>query len=160
MTTPRKHKALVVDDELEAREELRAACTAHGHQVHVAPTVEEATALLEDERPCYAIVDNTLPLREGMTPWARAGTNLLRDVRRRFGPKQLPVIVVTGRGAGEDVVAAFKAGMNDFAFKPFDRAADDPLDRKIRDVLDFSCNARRACPRHGGDDPGTSAAHG
>ena len=141
----RKHKALVVDDELEAREELRAACTGLGHDVLVATTIEEATNLLADERPCYMIVDNFLPVREGMTPWARAGTNLLRDVRKRWGPKQLPVIVVTGRGAGDDVIAAFKAGMNDFAFKPFDRVTDDPLDKKIRDVLDFSCNTRRAC---------------
>ena len=150
--TGRRHKALVVDDELEAREELRAACAALGHDVLVATTIEEATAVLAGERPCYAIVDNFLPLKEGMTPWARAGTNLLRELRKRFTPKQLPVIVVTGRGAGDDVVAAFKAGMNDFAFKPFDRTTDEPLDRKIRDVLDFACNTRRACPHQGGDD--------
>lgn len=151
----RKHRALVVDDEAEARETLRAACAALGHDVLVATTVEEASTVLKQERPCYLIVDNFLPLRDGMAPWARAGTNFLRDLRKTFSPKQLPVIVVTGRGSGDDVTAAFKAGMNDFAFKPFDRVTDEPLDKKIREVLEFGCESRRCCPHVGdADAPG------
>jgi len=154
----RKHRALVVDDEVEAREELKAACSALGHEVVVASTVEEATARLGEHRFCYMVVDNVLPLREGMAPWARAGTNFLRDTRKRFSWKRLPVIVVTGRGAPEDVTAAFKAGTNDFALKPFDKAKDDPLDKKIREVLEFGCLSARACPHQGGDEDGPAAS--
>ncbi len=150
----RKHKAFIVDDDPKALEYLRGVCEALGHEVDTAASVEEADAKFKKNRYCYSLLDVILPMREGLTPWPRAGVTFLKTLRDRLDWKQLPVLVITGFGSQAVTVAAFKAGANDFATKPFEEEAEEPLNEKIRQALAFGCESRRSCPHLSGDEPG------
>lgn len=93
-------------------------------------------------------------MSEGLAPWPRAGVTFLRSLRQRLDWRQLPVLVITGVGSQHITVAAFKAGANDFATKPFEEEKEEPLDVKIRQALAFGCESRRSCPHISGDEPG------
>lgn len=151
---PRKHRVLIVEDDPQALEHLKGACEALGHEVNTATSVDEAEARFRKNRYCYLLLDVMLPMREGLAPWPRAGVTFLRDLRKRLDWRQLPVVVITAFGTRHIIVAAFKAGANDFATKPFEEENEEPLDVKIRQALAFGCESRRSCPHLCGDEPG------
>ena len=49
----------------------------------------------------------------------RTGASYLQDLRRRFKPDQLPVLLVAMKGKERDLEAASRAGANDTLIKPF-----------------------------------------
>ena len=49
-----------------------------------------------------------------------SGLELLQQIRRDPNLKQIPVLIVTENGMQEDIVAAFKAGLNAYVVKPVD----------------------------------------
>ena len=49
-----------------------------------------------------------------------SGLELLQQIRYDPTLKQIPVLIVTENGMQEDIVAAFKAGLNAYVVKPVD----------------------------------------
>jgi two-component system chemotaxis response regulator CheY len=49
-----------------------------------------------------------------------SGLELLRQIRYDPNLKRIPVLIVTENGMQEDIVAAFKAGLNAYVVKPVD----------------------------------------
>ena len=49
-----------------------------------------------------------------------SGLQLLRKIRYDPNLKQIPVLMVTENGMQENIVAAFKLGLNAYVFKPVD----------------------------------------
>ena len=49
-----------------------------------------------------------------------SGFELLQQIRYDPNLKQIPVLIVTENGMQEDIVAAFKAGLNAYVVKPVD----------------------------------------
>ena len=49
-----------------------------------------------------------------------SGLELLQQIRYDPNLKQIPVLIVTENGMQEDIVAAFKAGLNAYVVKPVD----------------------------------------
>ena len=49
-----------------------------------------------------------------------SGLELLQQIRHDPNLKQIPVLIVTENGMQEDIVAAFKAGLNAYVVKPVD----------------------------------------
>ena len=49
-----------------------------------------------------------------------SGLELLQQIRYDPNLKQIPVLIVTENGMQEDIVAAFKAGLNAYVVKPID----------------------------------------
>jgi len=102
---------LVVDDDERLRRLLVRYLSDHGFRVTAAADAAEARACLRSLRPDLMILDVTMP--------GETGLDLVDDLRRS-GDTELPVLLLTARGAPEDRIAGFEAGADDYLGKPFD----------------------------------------
>lgn len=102
---------LVVDDDERLRRLLVRYLTDHGFRVTAAADAAEARASLRSLRPDLMVLDVTMP--------GETGLELVDDLRRSGDP-ELPVLLLTARGAPEDRIAGFEAGADDYLGKPFD----------------------------------------
>jgi two-component system response regulator RegX3 len=103
-----RHIALVEDDE-SIGESVRAALTAHGHQVGWYRTGRTASEALLTDRPDLVLLDAGLPDMDGFS--------LCRSLRTAH--RDLPIILVTARDTEIDIVVGLDAGANDYITKPF-----------------------------------------
>jgi DNA-binding response OmpR family regulator len=107
----KKSKAhiLVVEDDAALRQGLLDVLVFNGYAVRgIAAGDEALPAMLEG--PCdLVLLDVMLPGLDGFS--------VCREIRRRR-PNQA-VVMITARGAEDDIVAGFKAGADDYIPKPF-----------------------------------------
>jgi DNA-binding response OmpR family regulator len=118
-------RILIVEDELHLAQGLRYNLEAEGYAVELAATGEAALARLADAAAPAVdlmVLDVMLPGQDGFSVAAR-----LR-AQRRF----LPILMLTSRGAAEDVLRGFEAGADDYLAKPFELAI---LVARIRGLL-------------------------
>lgn len=82
-----QHTVLVVDDDVDIRESLRALLEDDGFAVREAGDGMAAVAAMATERPCFVILDLMMPVMDG---WEVAG-------RMHDDPRlaRIPVCVVT-----------------------------------------------------------------
>jgi two-component system, OmpR family, KDP operon response regulator KdpE len=99
---------LVVDDEIEIVRALRRTLTAHGYKVFIASSGEEAVEVTSKHRPDLLLLDLLLP---GMS-----GLEVCRRVRAE---SNIPIIVLSVKGAERDKVEALDLGADDYVSKPF-----------------------------------------
>lgn len=127
---------LVVEDHTGARQLIGHCLRSEGYRVLEARDGAAARRALDTGTFGLVLLDLNLPDMGGM--------ELLELLRRPggIGRGVLPVIVVSGRDAVPDRVAALRAGADDYVVKPF--AVDEFLAR-VEAVL------RRAAPETGGD---------
>jgi two-component system phosphate regulon response regulator OmpR len=102
---------LVVDDDERLRRLLARYLTDHGFRVTAAADAAQARASLRSLRPDLMVLDVSMP--------GETGLELVDDLRRNGDP-ELPVLLLTARGAPEDRIAGFEAGADDYLGKPFD----------------------------------------
>ena len=114
-------RLLVIEDEPDARESLRALLELHGHGVVVAGDGPAGLRALESADVELALVDIGLPGVDGY--------EVAREIRRRF--PALRIIAVTGYGQREDRQRARDAGFDAHLTKPF---SYEELVRAIADV--------------------------
>lgn len=112
---------LVVDDEPQIRRVLRTTLVAQGYQVSDARSGEDAVELIRDERYDLILLDYNMP---GMS-----GIETCREIRRG---SDIPILMITVRGAERDEVCALNAGADGYITKPFSVAE---LMARIRAVL-------------------------
>ena len=106
-------RILVADDDAIGRRVLERALVKSGHEVLVVPDGAEAWRVLSGpDPPTLAILDWMMP---GLT-----GVELCRKARETVWAVEPYLIVLTSRGASEDVVTALQAGANDYVTKPFE----------------------------------------
>jgi type II secretory ATPase GspE/PulE/Tfp pilus assembly ATPase PilB-like protein/GAF domain-containing protein len=113
---------LVVDDELEVAEVLKAFLELRGLGVHAVGTLAAARRHADAHDVDVVLLDLALP--DGR------GELLLRDLRARPCPPD--VLVITGHATVETAIAAVDAGAAGYIAKPIDLAT---LDARIGDVL-------------------------
>ncbi len=101
-------RILVVDDEIEIVRALQRSLTAHGYEVFTANTGEDALESIAHYRPDLMVLDLGLP---GMS-----GLEVCRTVRAQ---SNLPIIVLSVKGAERDKVLALDLGADDYVSKPF-----------------------------------------
>jgi len=99
---------VVVDDDPQLARALRINLRARDHDVHVASSGAEALRTVAEVSPDLVILDLGLPDLDGV--------EVIHGVR---GWSEVPIIVLSGRGAGPDKVAALDAGADDYVTKPF-----------------------------------------
>jgi len=112
---------LVVDDEPQIRRVLRTTLIAQGYQVSDARSGEDAIELIRSERYDLILLDYNMA---GMS-----GIETCREIRRS---SDIPILMVTVRGAERDKVCALDAGADGYVTKPF---SISELMARIRAVL-------------------------
>ncbi|MGD0780083.1 MAG: response regulator [Dehalococcoidales bacterium] len=101
-------RVLIVDDEPAIRRFLRVTLTAQAYDTIEAASGQEALSKATADKPDIIILDIGLPDINGIEV-----TRLLRQWT------QLPIIILSVRGAESDKIAALDAGADDYLTKPF-----------------------------------------
>jgi two-component system KDP operon response regulator KdpE len=101
-------RVLVVDDETQIRRTVGINLRAHGFEVDLAGTGEEALDLAARNHPDAVLVDLGLP--------GIGGIEVIEGIR---GWSRVPIIVLSVRDTEADKVAALDAGADDYVTKPF-----------------------------------------
>jgi DNA-binding response OmpR family regulator len=107
---------LIVEDHVLTRRFLADNLAADGFEPIEAENAGSGRRLMAARSPNLAIIDLSLPDRDGL--------ELLRDVRRPDDPlsridPDLPVLILSGRGAELDRIRGFECGADDYLRKPF-----------------------------------------
>ena len=101
-------RVLVVDDEPQIRKALRLNLVARGYEVELAASGEEALIAAGQSRPDVVLLDLGLPGIDGV--------QVIEGIR---GWSDMPIVVLSARGAERDKVDALDAGADDYVTKPF-----------------------------------------
>src|SRR6202044_3211566 len=96
---PAPDRILIVEDEENARIGYEALLRRWGYEVLGVGTAEDALARFSEFAPAALIADVELPGMNGLDMLAAFGDEL----------KDVPAIIITGRGSEERVVAAIEA---------------------------------------------------
>jgi PAS domain S-box-containing protein len=106
------HRALVVDDDEDARELVAGILTAAGASVQTAASVAEALRQLEAAPPDVLLADIGMPGTDGY--------ELIREVRRREAQhgRRLPAAAITAYAGNPDRERALAAGFDRHVSKP------------------------------------------
>ncbi len=115
---------LVVDDEFAIRDMLRMALEIAEYRCIEAENIQQAHALVVDERPDIILLDWMLP--------GGSGLELLRRLKREESTREVPVIMLTAKTAEDNVIQGLDVGADDYITKPF---APRELIARVRALL-------------------------
>ncbi len=101
-------RILVVDDEAAIRRAISTNLTGHGYQVDGSDSGQDAIRRLDAHPPDLILLDLGLPDVDGL--------EVIREIR---GRTNIPIVVLSVRGAERDKVAALDLGADDYLTKPF-----------------------------------------
>ena len=136
-TGERKDRILIVEDEDNARKGYEQLLQRWGYEVVGVPSAEEALAKFSSFQPDSVIADVELPGMNGLDLLEQLGEEL-RDV---------PAIIITGKGSEERAVAAIEAGAFWYIEKPLKgpvlRALLDRALSKARDAQNLAVLQRQ-----------------
>jgi two-component system KDP operon response regulator KdpE len=107
MTTPHA-RILLVDDEASIQRAVGPLLRSRGWEVDIAGTGAQALEMFGQHTPALIVLDLGLPDIEG--------TEVCRRIR---ATSQVPIIVLSARGAETDKVNALDLGADDYVTKPF-----------------------------------------
>jgi two-component system phosphate regulon response regulator OmpR len=127
MTAADAPHLLVVDDDARLRALLQRYLTEQGFRVSAAPDAAAARQALAAMAFDLLVLDVMMPGESGLS---------LAEALRREG-QEVPILMLTARGAPDDRVAGFEHGADDYLGKPFDPRE---LALRIRTIL------KRAAP--------------
>ena len=113
-------RALVVDDDDDARELIKAALKQYGADVVAVSSAAEAYALItttpSQERPDIMVIDIGMPDEDGYSLMRR-----VRELERERG-FYTPAVALTAYGRTQDRIQALMAGFQNHIVKPVDPA--------------------------------------
>lgn len=116
----------MVDDDIGLRETVADFLSLEGHSIREAANVAEARAQIAGGQPDLILLDINMPGGDGLT--------FAGELRRST---EIPIIILSGKGAMIDRVVGLEVGADDYIAKPFELRE---LLARIRAVL------RRARP--------------
>ena len=105
---------LVVEDDPVSRRILEKSLTKNGRKVVTASNGREALDLLEKTFFPIVITDWMMPELDGL--------ELCRRIRKMDWPGYIFIILLTARGAVDDIITGLDAGADDYLTKPFNKA--------------------------------------
>jgi two-component system, OmpR family, response regulator RegX3 len=129
---------LIVEDEDSFIDALTLGLTREGFKVSVARDGAEALDLFDDVKPDLVLLDVMLPKVSGL--------DVCRELRAR---SNVPIIMVTAKGAEIDTVVGLEVGADDYVTKPY-RLRE--LVARIRAVLRRRSHDEVLVPAAAGDD--------
>jgi signal transduction histidine kinase/ActR/RegA family two-component response regulator len=110
----RPRRVLVIEDNADAADSMRALLRTDGHEVEVVYDGASGLATLEDFRADIVLLDIGLPRMDGYM--------VAHAIRERFAPagRRPRLVALTGYGRDEDRHTALKAGFDAHLAKPVD----------------------------------------
>ncbi len=102
---------MVIEDEKEIRDLVRYNLEREGFRVSAAADGDAGLDQLFAERPDMLVLDLMLPGKNGL--------EILRELRAEATTREIPVLVLTARGAEMDKLLGFEHGADDYLTKPF-----------------------------------------
>lgn len=103
-----QEKVLVIEDEQDISQLVRASLERESYQVQVAVNGQQGMQQLESFLPDLLVLDLGLPDTDGLT--------LCRELRRH---NTLPILMVSARGDDIDRIIGLEVGADDYLAKPF-----------------------------------------
>jgi len=122
-----KPRILVVEDHPIIAELIETRLRIEGMEPVKCPGGREALEAITAERFQLVILDIMMPELDGY--------EVLREIRARFGTRQLPVILLTAKATPADIEKGIAMGANYYITKPFSGL---DLVRKVRVCLEES----------------------
>jgi two-component system, OmpR family, alkaline phosphatase synthesis response regulator PhoP len=136
-----KRRILIVEDEHDVAGLIKHAVERSGDaEAEVVVSGDTALKAVAERPPDLVLLDLNLPVLDGV--------EVCRILRSRADTRQLPIIILTARGAEDDKVTGLEIGADDYISKPFSLRE---LTARIRAVL-----RRTATPA----EPGTPVYRG
>src|SRR5580700_6931703 len=140
---------LLVDDDPTNQDLLSRRLKRAGYTTEIAGSGHEALDVLARREVDLVLLDSMMP--------GLSGIDLLRQLRQRFTPARLPIIMVTAVGESERVVEALTLGANDYICKPVDfpvalARIRAQLERKRNDDVLRESEGRYALAARGAND--------
>lgn len=136
-TGERKDRILIVEDEENARKGYEQLLQRWGYDVLGVGTAEDALARFSSFQPDTLIADVELPGMNGLTLLQQLGDEI----------REVPAIIITGKGSEERAVAAIEAGAFWYIEKPLKgpvlRALLDRALSKARDAQNLAVLQRQ-----------------
>ena len=123
MSIPRK-KVLLVDDSRTSIFMEEMILKKGSYDIVVAADGQEGVEKALAERPDLILMDMVMPRMNGL--------EAVRELRARAETKDIPIIMVTTRGEGDNVEKGYECGVNDYVTKPIDGVL---LLAKVRDYI-------------------------
>jgi len=120
-----KRKILIVDDEPDFLEVMRARLEANDYEVTTASNGDEALKFIKNSKPDAVLLDILMPGIDGL--------EVLRRIRKM--DESLPVYIITAFSTDERFKAANKLGASGFIVKTDDLAKEV---ENITSALDMS----------------------
>lgn len=115
---------LVVDDNRDNVEILRAFLESRNYRVVSASDGKSALARLEETRPDLVLLDVMMP---GMDGW-----QVCRTIKNHPDFAATRVVMVTAKGGFEDKVEGMRSGADDYVVKPIDlRELAEKVERNL-----------------------------
>ncbi|MDP3032259.1 MAG: two-component system response regulator OmpR [Rhodocyclaceae bacterium] len=111
-TETRKHKILVVDDDLRLRSQLERYLDEQGFAVKTAPDAAGMDRLMERELYDLIVLDLMLPGEDGLSICRRLRGN------RQTG-SDIAILMLTAKGDDIDRIVGLELGADDYLPKPF-----------------------------------------
>jgi len=122
MTSMRKPRLLLVDDEIPFVENLLKLLTRRGYEVSTAHDGDSALRIVQEREFDVVILDQNMPGKDGIT--------VLRELKKK--QPHLEVVILTGYGSVDMALKGFELGIYDYTSKPIQLA---DLEAKIRQAF-------------------------
>jgi len=107
-----KIKILIVDDEPINIQVLVNSLSSENYVITQASNGLEALSLIEEGfKPDLILLDVMMP--------KMTGYEVCREVRKKYSPLELPILMLTAKNQTSDLVEAFNLEANDYVTKPF-----------------------------------------
>jgi len=122
MTSMRKPRLLLVDDEIPFVENLLKLLTRRGYEVSTAHDGDSALRIVQEREFDVVILDQNMPGKDGIT--------VLRELKKK--QPHLEVVILTGYGSVDMALKGFELGIYDYTSKPIQLT---DLEAKIRQAF-------------------------
>lgn len=116
----KKPKILIVEDEPDIAEGMKARLSLDGFDVILAPDGKRGVEEARDKKPNMIILDVMMPVLNGYE-----ACKILKGDKRT---QKIPVLILTALPNVKDAEAAFSAGADDFLNTPY---TNDRLMKKV-----------------------------
>jgi CheY-like chemotaxis protein len=109
---PRRHRVLVVDDNLDTVQSMALLLRDMGHEVDFAINGHAAMEVARRFRPDVVLMDIGLPDANGL--------DIARKLKNEPGGKRMRIMAITGRTGTVDALRSYDAGCEEHLLKPLD----------------------------------------